>query len=248
MLVASQDAAAEEPVRQPKMAVLATVVLLLVSACGSSPATQAPATSQAPGPSQAPGSVQASTEATQLPADVVGVTGHECDAIPTFDISDPVVPSFPPDAQLEQHFPPTIDGNPVTNVSSLSWVAVVCMFGGGQAALQQSRASLRNLPLAQMSFGSANAIVDGDSVGLSAVRIPGQDASQFTQYLDTLATLSSQVDLSGSVAERSISGKNVFVYTDSDGNNAYVVPLGDTLVFFDGVTAGEARKTIAALQ
>ena len=63
-----------------------------------------------------------------------------------------------------------------------------------------------------------------------------------------LAALSSQVDLSGSVAEQTISGKNVFVYTDSDGNNAYVVPLGDTLVFFDSVTAGEAKKTIEALR
>ena len=250
--------------RRSRMTVTAVVALLIISACSSSPAatqapggatqapggaTQAPGgATQAPGgATQAPGgATQAPGEATQAPGGV-GLTGHECDAVPTFSISNPE-PSFAPDTALEAHFPPMIDGNPVANVTSLQWVNMICMFGG-QAALQESATGFGSLPLSQMSFGSADASVDGDDISLSAFRTPGQDAGGIIDYLKTLAALSNGgASISGSLNQTNISGKDVYVFTDSDGAKSYAVPLGDTLVFFDSSTDDEAAKIIAALQ
>ena len=258
--------------RQSRMAATAVVALLIISACSSSPsatqapgeATQAPGgATQAPGgPTQAPGeatqapgeatqapgeATQAPGKSTQAPAGGVGLTGHECDAVPTFSASNPG-PSFSPDTDLEGHFPPEIDGNPVTNVNSLQWVEMICMFGG-QAALQESATGFGNLPLGQMSFGSADASVDGDDISLSAFRTPGQNAGGVVQYLSTLAAMGNAgMSISGSVNQTNISGKDVYVFTDTDGAKSYAVPLGDTLVFFDSATDDEAAKIIAALQ
>ncbi len=250
--------------RRFRMAVTAVVALLIISACSSSPsatqapggATQAPGgATQAPGgATQAPGgATQAPGGATQAPGGAtqapggVGLTGHECDAVPTFSASNPG-PSFSPDTDLEGHFPQEIDGNPVTNVNSLQWIDMICMFGG-QAALQQSATGFGNLSLGQMSFGSADASVDGDDITMNAFRTPGQDAGGVVDYLKTLAALGTgDVSVGGSVDQTSISGKDVYVFTDADGAKSYAVPLGDTLVFFDSATEDEAAKIIAALQ
>jgi hypothetical protein len=237
-----------------RMAVLAAVALFVISACGSSPgATQSPGTSQAPGnttgATQQPVASQpaASQPAASQPASsVAGLTGHECDSVPTFSIDNPE-PSFAPDPQLEAHFPADVNGNPVTNVSSQSWLDLMCTFGG-QTALAGSAGQFGNLPLATMTFGSADVVINEDDISLSALRTPNQDAGNVIQYLAQIAALSNQGSLSGNVSQQTVGGKSVYVYTDANGAKSYAVPLGDTLVFFDSATDDEAAAIIGALK
>ncbi len=243
-----------------RMAVLAAVALFVISACSSSPgASESPGTSQAPGnttgatqqpvASQPAASQPAASQpaASQPASSVAGLTGHECDSVPTFSIDNPE-PSFAPDPQLEAHFPADVNGNPVTNVSSQSWLDLMCTFGG-QTVLEGSAGQFGNLPLATMSFGSADVVINSDSISLSALRTPNQDAGNVIQYLAQLAALSpDQSALTGNVSQQNVGGKNVYVYTDADGAKSYAVPLGDTLVFFDSATDDEAAAIIGALQ
>jgi hypothetical protein len=219
----------------------ATSVALLVVAvgCSSTPAaTPTPppgGATQAPGgATQAPGgATQAPGGATQAPGGV-GLTGHECDAVPT----------APPDNDLLAHFPAQIDGVPVTDATSGSWVYTICSFGG-QALLEQSAGDMAGINFANMTFGSASATVEGEDVTLSAFRTPGTDANQFVQALAALAAQSGDLQ-PGELTASTVAGRTVFVHTDTDGTISYAFPSGDTLIFFDA-TESQAAKIIAAL-
>ncbi len=220
--------------------------------CSSSPSatpTLAPGVTAAP--TQAPGTTPAPTLAptqtpggpTQLPP---GLTGHECDAVPTFDLTNPDPATPVPDTTLSAHFPATIDGQPVTDVQSMQWLYLICQFGG-QTALNSAASGAGPLGIATMSYGSASATVDGESVDLTAFRTPGGDANTIVQALATLAAQSGTTINPGDVTATNISGKNVYVWTDTDGVKGYAYPSGDTLVMFSDVTDSQAAKILAAL-
>ncbi len=228
--------------RRSLFAVGATALLMVLVGCSSSPA----ATEGPGGGTQAPGgATQAPGGATQAPG---GATGTECASIPTFSISNPVPPSFPPDPTLEAHFPATIDGQPVTDVTSERFVDMLCAFGGQTVVDQENTALGSGFNLAEMSFGDATATVDGDSVDLTAFRTPNADANGLVQYIASLAALSGSTSgVTGTSSSANIGGKNVLVWTDSDGNKSYAYASGDTVVFFDSVTDDEAAKILTAL-
>lgn len=218
----------------------AAALAVAIVGCGGAPA----------GPTLAPGQTATPANSTPAPGATATpgggtLTGHECDAIPTFDISNPNTASPAPDTTLNAHFPPTIDGQPVTEVESMQWLYLICAFGG-QAALQAAAADSGGIPFATMSFGSAHATVDGEDVKLSAFRTPGTEANAIVQVLARLAAQSGELN-AGNFAATSISGKNVFVATDTDGSKSYAYPSGDTVIFFDGVTDSQAAKIVAAL-
>jgi len=219
-------------------ALVAAVMAVAIAACGTSPsASSTPGTTPAPGTTATPGG------ATQPPA---GLTGHECDAVPTFDISNPNPATPVPDTTLAGHFPATIDGQPVTDVQSMQWLYLICQFGG-QEAVTSAASEAGGLNIATMSFGSAKATVDGEEVELNAFRTPGQDANAIVEALATIAAQSGTAINPGDVTATNISGKNVFVWTDEDGAKGYGYPSGDTLVMFDEVTDSQAAKILAAL-
>lgn len=228
-------------------AVVSAAALLAIVGCSSAPgATPTPAGATQPpgGGTQAPVVTQAPGGPTQAP---VGVTGHECDAVPTLSLSNPNPASPPPDTQLTAHFPAQIDGQPVTDVQSMYWVYFLCAFGGQASVNQAMQEAQGGLNFATMSFGSATATVDGEEVELQAFRTPGTDSNAMVQYLALLAAQSGSTDIPGQVTSSNVGGRNVYVSTDSDGNTSYAYPSGDTLVFFDGVTESQAAKIIAAL-
>jgi hypothetical protein len=236
----------------------AVLMAVAIAACGTSPSA-----SSSPGATLAPGATATPAGAT-LPPTVAptglptvgptggsttppaGLTGHECDAVPTFSLGNPD-PSFPPDETLNAHFPATIDGQPVTDVTSQQWLYFLCMFGG-QTALEQAVSEAGGaINFATMSFGSATATVDGESVDLTAFRTPGTDANAMVQYLALLATQAGTVINPGDVVSANIGGKSVYVWTDEDGAKNYAYPAGDTLIFFDSVTDSQATKILTAL-
>jgi hypothetical protein len=200
--------------------------------CGGAPA----------GPTLAPGQ-------TATPAPPAGVTGHECDAIPTFSLSNPTEPSFPPDPVAEGHFPATIDGQPVTDVQSQQWLYFLCYLGGQAQFNQAANQASGQLNLANLTFAQATATVDGEEVDLTAWRTPGTDANQLVQKLGFLAVQAGgNVFDPSAVQSTNIAGKNVYTWTDSaDGTKGFAYPSGDTLVFFEDVTDSQATKILTAL-
>jgi hypothetical protein len=235
-------------VRLTLAAALSAAVLLAIVGCSSAPAatpTLAPGTT--PAPTQAPGTTPAPAQVpggpTQAP---VGVTGHECDAVPTFDLSNPNPATPAPDPELIAHFPAQIDGQPVTDVESMQWLYFMCLFGG-QEAFNQAASDPDGLNFATMSFGSAKATVDGEEVDLSAWRTPGNDANSIVQSLALLAAQTGNGTTPGSVTTSNVGGKNVYVWTDEDGAQGYAYVSGDTLIMFNDVTESQATKILAAL-
>ncbi len=233
-------------------ALIGSVALAMaIVGCGSG----TPGGSATPGTTLAPGATATpagSTPAPTVPGTTTGptggvvLTGHECDAVPTFSIANPN-PSFPQDETLNAHFPATIDGQPVTDVTSTQWLYFICMTGG-QAAVQQAvNQGGGSFNLATLSWGSATANVDGEDVDLTAFRTAGGDSNSMVQYLSLLAAQSgTTIDVSN-VTQANVGGKNVFTWTDSDGTKNYAYPSGDTLIFFDSVTDSQATKILTAL-
>ena len=210
-------------------------------ACSSAPAgpTLAPGQTATPAP-------PAGQTATPAP---VGITGNECDAIPTFSLSNPTEPSFPPDLQAEAHFPATIDGQPVTDVKSQQWLYFLCYLGGQASFEQAANQANGQVNMATSSFAQATATVDGEEVDLTAWRTPGADATVLVQYLSLLAAQSGGNVLNpADVQQTNIGGKSVYTWTDpDDGTKGFAYPAGDTLIFFEDVTDSQATKILTAL-
>src|SRR5512132_3822609 len=127
-------------------AFVAVLMAVAIAACGTSPsasstpgATLAPGVTATPAGATLPPTVAPTGAPTTAPTVVptgsatgspIAGTGHECDAVPTFSISNPDPGSPPPDAGLLAHFPAEIDGQPLTDVESMQWLWFLCMFGG----------------------------------------------------------------------------------------------------------------------
>jgi hypothetical protein len=221
-------------------AVFGTCVLAVaIVGCGGA----TPAGSNNPGVTLAPGATATVPPAsTPAPTGGTAVTGHECDAVPTISVSNPN-PSFAADTALLGHFPTTVDGQPVTDVQAVPWIDFLCL--GGQAAFSQALAA--NPGLATMSYGSFTANVDGEDVDVSAFRQPGGDGNALAQTIANLAAAAGNpVDL-GQVTTTTVGGKNVYTWTDTDGNKGYGYVSGDTLIIVDSVTDSQAAKIISAL-
>jgi hypothetical protein len=211
--------------------------------CSGTPAgpTLAPGQTATPAPpTLAPG-------ATATPAPPVGLTGHECDAVPTFDINNPQSePSFPPDTAAEAHITATIDGQPVHEIHSQQWLYFLCYLGG-QASLEQAAGQAGGINMATSSFAQGTAEVDGSEVDLTAWRTPGADSHALVQYLSVLAAQSGTDIVPTDVQETNVGGKAVFTWAGDDGSKSYAYPSGDTLVFFENVTDSQATKILSAL-
>jgi hypothetical protein len=204
---------------------------------GNPGTTLAPGATATLGPVSSPGITPAGTGG-------VAVTGHECDAVPTFSVGNPN-PSFPPDSALLAKFPTTVDGQPVTDVSASPWLYFLCL--GGQNAFNQAASSSGGVNLATMSFGGFTANVDGEDVDVFAFRQPGADGNTLAQTIASLAAASGNPIDVGQVSTATVGGKSVYTWTDSDGNKGYGYVSGDTLISFDSVTDSQASKIVSAL-
>ena len=222
--------------RLPFTVLAALAMAVSIAGCSSGTPT---------GPTLAPGAT-----ATLAPVPTSGgstpgaVTGHECDAVPTFSVANPN-PSFAPDAVLLAKFPTTIDGQPVTDVSALPSIDFLCL--GGQAAFNQAAGSNGGSGFATMSWGGFTANVDGSDVSVWAFRQPGGDANVLTQTIAGLAAAAGHSVVVGQLTTTTVAGKTVYTWTDDDGNKGFAYASGDTLIGFDGVTDAQANKILSAL-
>src|SRR5882672_3797722 len=138
-------------------------LLLMLAACGtaapagttSATGTLLPATSATPAAAATPSAV------TSPPASAAGATP----------------PAFVGDPDLAAKFPKQVAGQPVTNVATSKLVDFFTAFSVPQAQVDSSRQALAGvgIDLNAVLLGDANATVDGSSVGIQAVRVPGMD-------------------------------------------------------------------------
>jgi hypothetical protein len=223
----------------------AAALLLVVVACSAAPATNTTPPGGTTGPTQAPtATAQATQQGTAPP---VG-GGTECGAFPTFSLASPVIPSFAPDPVIVALFPAEIDGQPVTDVQSASWLQTICFYGG-QAQVDRLKAtSSGGTLLANLTFGSATANVGGSDVNLSAFRIPGSDGNQIIQNASLfVAGLTGQTPEPFTTTQTTIGGKAAYVITDSSGSVSYAYVKGDAVVVIDNADATQAATILAAL-
>ena len=214
------------------------VTMLLLAACGSSPATSP----------TGPGSTAA---AHSTPTAAPVAAGAECAGLPVYNPASPSASfAYASDKTIEAKFPTQIDGQPVTGITSGRFIEMLCYFDG-QAGIDALRTSMPvALNLMNMSVGSAQATVDGASVIVSAFRTPGADAGQLLQDLASLASSSGSDTAKFTLSElkdATVGGKAVKTWTDATGNTSYIYVTGDTIIMIDSVTPSQAEKIFTAM-
>ena len=224
---------------RPALAVFAGLVVVFASACGSSAAT--PGVGGTSGPAGA----------TSGPAGTSSVTPGASSVAPGTSIQPG--PSFAGDPELAAKFPKQVDGQPVTNVTTARFIDFISAFvttpsadASTKAEIDAMRQTLSaiGIDLNTIVFGYGTATVNGSSVGIQALRIPGQDANKLIQnYL--LFSSSNQGD---TLSKETIGGKNVTVVRSSTGfASAWLYATGDIAWEVSTSSQDEAAAVFAAL-
>jgi hypothetical protein len=222
------------------------LLVLFLAACTGAPAATPTVGPGATSPAATP------PEATQVPAvptaTPAAVGGHECDAIPTFSLENPE-PSFPPDTALLSAFPQQIGGQPVTEVTTFSFAALLCLFGG-QAAVDEFRSELQGgLDIALLSMGTAEVTIDDESISLVAFRLAGRSGTEIIASFAQLAAIAAgeSGEPEAEFSTQTVGGKSVTVVTDQDGDVTYLYVVGDILWALSDVTPEQAATILAGL-
>ncbi len=217
---------------RPALAVFAGLVVVFASACGSSAAT--PGVGGTSGPAGA----------TSGPAGTSSVAPGA---------SQQPGPSFAGDPELAAKFPKQVDGQPVTNVTTARFIDFMSAFDTTPSAAASTKAQIDSMrqtlsaigiDLNTIVFGYGTATVNGSSVGIQALRIPGQDANKLIQnYL--LFSSSNQGD---TLSKETIGGKNVTVVKSATGfASAWLYATGDIAWEVSTSSQDEAAAVFAAL-
>ena len=225
---------------RPALAVFAGLVVVFASACGSSAAT--PGVGGTSGPAGA----------TSGPAGTSSVTPGASSVAP--GTSQLPIPSFAGDPELAAKFPKQVDGQPVTNVTTARFSDFFSAFNTTPSAAASTKAELDSLRTIfagiglnfdAMVFGSAQATVSGSSVGITAVRVPGQDANKLIQ---NYAMIPSALSSGDTMSQATVGGKNVTVVKSATGTaSTWMYANGDTLWEVSTSNQDEAAAVFTAL-
>jgi hypothetical protein len=221
-------------------------MVLAIAGCAGAPgATQSSAGGTANPGAATPAITPAATPAVTNPP--VG-GGNECASFPTFSVTASAQPSFAGDPQLDAFWPAQIDGQPVTEIQSASWLETICIYGGQAQVDKLKQTSAGGALLTNMTFGSAHASIGGTDVQISALRVPGSDANTIVQNVSLfVAGLTGNTPEPFTTTQANIGGKQAYVLVDSEGKTTYAYPKGDTLVTLDDVDQTQAATIFAAL-
>ncbi len=208
---------------------LIAMLLLATSVVACSSGTPAPAGA-------------ASSTATQPPT-----TSLQPQPLPTgsFVLPSFSIPSFAPDTTLEAAFPTEIDGQPVSEVESASFLAVLQAFGTEQTKIDAFVASMQAIGVdpAGVSFGSGSVTLADDTVTINALRTPGGSAASAIQALIAL----DPPEVPPTITTETLGGKQVTVATLDDGEEEFYYSSGELAWFLDGVDRARAEIIFAAL-
>jgi hypothetical protein len=161
-------------------------------------------------------------------------------ALPSFSI-----PSFAPDTTLEAAFPTAIDGQPVSEVESASFLAVLQAFGTEQTKIDAFVASMQAIGVdpAGVSFGSGSVTLDDETVTINALRTPGGSAASAIQALIAL----DPPEVPPTITTETLGGKQVTVATLDDGEEEFYYASGELAWFLVSVDRAQAEVIFAAL-
>jgi hypothetical protein len=214
----------------------AGTVLLAIACGGGATATLAPGTTPPP-----------VTVPTIAPPPVGVGTGTECAGIPT--IAQTPQPSFVPtrDLDLEARIPHEVDGEPVTDVKSFRFIEFICVIFGQEGASRVATALPPGVPITSLSLAQAKASVDGNDVEIDALRAPGTDANILATALVRINAVLND-ETAGTLSQKTVGGKNVYVALDSDGNvDSYSYASGDVLFVLNSADESEAAAIFSAI-
>jgi len=178
-----------------------------------------------------------------------GPAGRECESIATFNPVASPQPRFQSDATLQAEFPAKISGQAVQNAQTVPMLAFVCYLAGQDSVDELRQAfTLLGWNVAALSVGSFDAPLGDDTVTVSAVRAPDQDASKlisnFGIFADIAGISVSDTDLSTTT----VSGQSVQATSaDADGTRSYFYVHGDTLFVLQDATDTQAAAILQAL-
>lgn len=225
---------------KPALAALAGFMLVFAAACGSSTVTPVP-----PPASNAPAGATNGTPGA-------GVTNGTSSVAP--GTSQQPGASFAGDPELAAKFPKQVAGQPVTNVTTARFIDFMGAFDTTPSAAASTKAevdSLRTilaaigLNLDTMVFGSATATVNGSTVGILALRVPGQDANKLIQNYGLIPSALSSGDV---LSKETVGGKSVTVVRDVGGvASIWMYASGDILWEVNTSDQKEAEAVFAAL-
>jgi hypothetical protein len=184
----------------------------------------------------------ASSTATQPPT-----TSLQPQPLPTgsFVLPSFSIPSFAPDTTLEAAFPTEIDGQPVSEVESASFLAVLQAFGTEQTKIDAFIASMQAVGVdpAGVSFGIGSVTLDDETVSIQALRTPGGSASNAIQALIAL----DPPEIPPTITTETIGGKQVTVATLEDGEEEFYYASGELAWLLNSVDRAHAEVIFAAL-
>jgi hypothetical protein len=237
------------PRRSVTAPLMALITLTVVAACTSAPASTPGISPASPSPAAAtsePASPSPAAETTPPAATSEAATppvAPTTGALPTFSIPSFNIPSFAPDTDLEQLFPAEIDGQPVTGVSSASFLSVLQAFAE-QPMIDSFVGAMQSVGVdpAGVSVASGSATVGGSTVQVQALRTPGASAAT---VLDVLTRLD-EPEEAPTLTTGNIGGKDVTIATTGDEVEYFYVN-GEIAWFLSGVDESQAATIFAAL-
>lgn len=190
--------------------VVGTTLLVVIAACGSSaPAgsvspTPPPGATGTPAANTAPPGVSNPPTVTNPPATLPATTlGPQ--------------PTFVGDPDLAAKFPKTIDGQPVTGVTTARLIDFFRAFSTPEAQIEEFRQALAaiGIDFETVIFGNANATLNGSPFGFQAIKVPGKDANVVIQNYQGLSlTATNEGD---TMKQETSGGKTVSVIRSAGG-------------------------------
>ncbi len=209
----------------------------LLAACSSG----APAPTGTPGPTT-PGEQPTVTAQPQPTVTAQPQPTGDTGSVPPFSFA---IPSFVPDTTLEAAFPTEVDGQPVSEVQSVSFLAFLEAFDTDQETIAGFVAAMQAIGVdpAAVSFGSATVMVEDESLSLQALRTPGGSAAN---ALDALTALDPP-EVAPTITTETVGGKQARVATLEDGEQEFFYANGDLAWLLPGADRAQAEVVFAAL-
>jgi hypothetical protein len=173
-----------------------------------------------------------------------------CAGVPPLDPLASEQPDVTADPELEAMFPAEIDGQPVENVSSFRWLEYLCHYWApDEVNTAVAAATTAGIPLATLTYASAEATVDGESVSIDAFRTPGVDANLLiTNFQQVVLVLGGSVDeQGGTMSQATIGGKNAWIWTQPDSDITFLYVHGDVMFGMTSADEAQAAVVFAAL-
>ena len=175
---------------------------------------------------------------------------------PSFAIPSFAIPSFNTngDPALAAKFPTTINGAPVTNVSTVNFVAFYQAFAGTdpetQANVQKLVTILQNGGIDPTTFVFGNASVDLDTgtEQIEAFHVPGSSGATLLGLFPQFAAISNNDETPPVIGTANVGGKTVTTVDDGTDQLDYLYPSGDVLWEVSTSSPDAAAAIMAAVQ